>query len=959
MKKIGTRFFLASVVLTAVGLLSLTRAQSAPEQPVSKFDDYLQLERRIQTVAAKVRPAVVGVRMSNSSGSGCFISDDGWISTCGHVTGPKVGTKCRIVLFGGEMLDAVTCGWNEDFDHALIKADTKGAKVPFCPLGDSDKVKAGQWLIPMGHPLGPEAGRDPVVRAGRCLAPDNGRGMIVTDAPVISGDSGGPVFDLDGNMVAINQSIQTNNVSINNVTPVKAMKEMMEDLKAGKTFGNATNPSWGKGNRVPVEGELTGKEVKTYQDAVKALQDRDLKRACKLFDDLLKPEKRTADVLYNAACAYSLYSAELKGKEAEEAAKKAISALQRSTEAGWRDMDHAGQDTDLDPVRDRDDFKEWMKNGRRASKRPVVGMAVRSYKGVRVDDVLPNSPAGKAGFEANDIIERVDRDKVEKATDWVEWVISRGIVEEQEIKISRGGKRQVLHLSVPAFGARIFGQGGARIIELMEGGLAFNAGLREDDVIVKVGDLDIDGALDFANAMMMIDGNSETEFEVKRGYSRERIKFSYSTGDVGGEDSGDGSLPRDDWKQGSHLLVLWAKLLESKAKGTVFPVKQKGKQVAFATVVGKDGYLVTKASEIDEAEKIELLDGTTGFEAKVAGRNDRHDIALLKCDRKFTKWIDFKAGTTTEDFPMIGTMLASVDAHGDCFAHGFVALPPYDSDKIAGQPDPNSPFLGISAKDADGGGAEVTSVTSDMPADKGGVKVGDIVLKMSGQTVDDWNGLIAMIRGRKPTDKVTLSVKRGDQTLDLEIQLVARAEALGQKVPSKGTGKPELGIFQSKAAPEGKGVQVGYVKPGSPAELAGVSSGEILLKIDDKDVTEQRDIDDAVKAHKIGDTVGIVMLRDGKETRLDVELAEEDAPPPPPGGGRPNVKGPINDRYTHLGKVIQHDGVTLPSQQGCPVFDLRGNLVGLNIARADRTRTFALTAKEVATILAELMPNSD
>lgn len=951
-----TRVILALLLLLTLGATSY-KTQSAPEK-LAGLEDYAKLEKVIQTVAERVRPAVVGVRMSRSSGSGCFISEDGWVATCGHVTGPKAGTPCRIVMHGGETLDAVTAGWHENMDYALIKADTKGKKVPFCELGESEKVKPGDWLIPMGHPLGPEGGRDAVVRAGRCLVPENARSMIVTDAPVISGDSGGPVFDLNGKIVAINQSIQTNNVHINNVTPVKLLKEILKDLKENKTFGNASGPSWGKGMREPAEGALKGNEIRTYQQAVKALQDRKLKRSCELFDELLKPEKRTNDVLYNAGCAYSLRSAELQGDEAEEMAKKAVAALQRSVEAGWRDMDHASRDPDLDALRDRDDFKQWMENGRKMTKRPAVGLIVRSMRGIRVDEVHPGSPAHAAGFEVNDVIERIDRDKIEKSKHWIERITELGISPDQEVKVSRGGKRTILHISIPPFGARVFGQGGARIMELQESGLAFNSGLRVDDVILKVGDTEIDGGLDFVNAMLMIDANSETILEVRRGYSREKIKFSYSTGDLGdGGGGSNGALPGPEWKQGDKLLELWTQLIAERAAGTVFPVKQKGKQVAFATAVSADGLLLTKASELVSDEDIELLDGTTPFKAEVQAKNNRYDLALLKADRKFKKFIDFAGGTISDEFPRIGTLLATVDAKGNATAHGFVALPPYDTDKMAGAPDPNSAFVGINARNAKDGGAEITSVTPDMPADKAGIKVGDVVVKMGEQQVANWAGLIAMIRGCGANDKVVFTVKRGDETLDLDVQLVPRAEALGEKKPTKGTGKPELGIFASR--PLEKGVEIGAVKPGSPAELAGIGSGEILLKIDDTEITQQRDIDNLIKGKKIADRVSLVLLRDDKETTVEIELAEEDAPPPPPGGGRPNVKGPINDRHTHLGKVIQHDGVVLPSQQGSPVFDLRGNLVGLNIARADRTRTFALSAKQVGAILEEMQQKSD
>ncbi|MCL4730491.1 MAG: PDZ domain-containing protein, partial [Planctomycetes bacterium] len=590
---------------------------------------------------------------------------------------------------------------------------------------------------------------------------------------------------------------------------------------------------------------------------------------------------------------------------------------------------------------------EWMDAGRKASLRPVLGMTVRFAAGLRVDEVVAGTPAAAADLQSGDIIERVGNARIESAANWVEFAVEKGIKEEDVLRLKRGGKRVDVKISVPSFGARVFGQGGARIVELVEGGLAFNAGLKPNDVIVKVGPTKVEGTLDFANALMMASANDETVLEVKRGFSRELIKFSYSTGDAGGS----GGFSRDEWKQGDKLLALWEKLVAEKSAGAVFPLRQRGKQVAFATVVRKDGLLVTKASQINPAEKFELVDGTTSLEASIVARNDRYDLAVIRVNRQFTREIVFKA--RPQEVPPIGTLLGTVDAKGKSIAHGFVALPEYNTDKIVGEPDPNGPFMGLAAKDADGGGAEITSVTPNQPADKGGLKVGDVVKKINGQPVADWASMLGIVQSRRPDETITLDVIRGGQPLELKVTLVPRAQALGQAAPSKGTGKPELGIGGCRA--RDGGAEIGFVRPGSPAELAGVSSGEILLRIDDTAVTDQRSVDAVINSRKIGDKVSLTLRRDGKEVKVEVELAEQDAPPPPPGGGRPNVKGPINDRYTHLGKVIQHDGVVLPSQQGSPVFDLEGNVIGLNIARADRTRTFALSAQRVSEVLTELL----
>ncbi len=250
----------------------------------------------------------------------------------------------------------------------------------------------------------------------------------------------------------------------------------------------------------------------------------------------------------------------------------------------------------------------------------------------------------------------------------------------------------------------------------------------------------------------------------------------------------------------------------------------------------KEGLLVTKASQLDPGDKLELLDGTEALEATIVARND----PVRSCGHQSRPHVSEGGHVYRRpvEVPPIGTMLATVDAKGGAMAHGFVALPDYDTDKIVGEPDPNGPFMGIGAKDAAGGGAEISSVTPGQPADKGGLKVGDIVRKLEGQAVADYPSMVAMIQSRRPDETITLEVLRDGKSVELKITLMPRAQALGQQAPSKGTGKPELGIQGCKA--KDGGAEIGFVRAGSPAELAGVGSGEILLKLDDIAISDQK-----------------------------------------------------------------------------------------------------------------------
>ncbi len=86
------------------------------------------------------------------------------------------------------------------------------------------------------------------------------------------------------------------------------------------------------------------------------------------------------------------------------------------------------------------------------------------------------------------------------------------------------------------------------------------------------------------------------------------------------------------------------------------------------------------------------------------------------------------------------------------------------------------------------------------------------------------------------------------------------------------------------------------------------------------------------------------------------EPPEMEAPPNPNDASH---KGPTNTRADRFGLCIQHDALLNPRQMGGPIIDLKGNVVGFNLARSDRTRNFALPSGKVAETIRKLMPQGE
>lgn len=194
------------------------------------------MEGHFKELVDQITPSVVGVRVGQSQGSGVIISKDGYVLTAGHVVG-KANLDVTFILPDGTEIAGKTLGVNFRIDSGLMKITDEG-NWPYVDMGDSAELSQGQWVMAVGHPGGYEEGRRPVVRIGRVLTEDSR--AIRTDCVLVGGDSGGPLFDMSGQVVGINSRIG-NTLSSNIHVPVNTYTETWDRLASAEEWGSITN----------------------------------------------------------------------------------------------------------------------------------------------------------------------------------------------------------------------------------------------------------------------------------------------------------------------------------------------------------------------------------------------------------------------------------------------------------------------------------------------------------------------------------------------------------------------------------------------------------------------------------------------------------------------------------------------------------------------------------------------
>lgn len=205
-------------------------------------DELQQRQSQLTSALKKVREAVVGVSDGLGVGSGVIVSADGIVLTASHVVTSR-GRRSRneealITMEDGRQYKATILGKDRDADAAILRINDlppDKAGFPFAEMGRTTECRIGDYCFAMGHPGGFRREREAPVRVGRILS--IGSRTIVSDCAILLGDSGGPLFDMNGKVIGIHSMI-TSLIIENRHVAIDSFRSDWDRLLAGDRWGH-------------------------------------------------------------------------------------------------------------------------------------------------------------------------------------------------------------------------------------------------------------------------------------------------------------------------------------------------------------------------------------------------------------------------------------------------------------------------------------------------------------------------------------------------------------------------------------------------------------------------------------------------------------------------------------------------------------------------------------------------
>ncbi len=225
----------------------------------------------------------------------------------------------------------------------------------------------------------------------------------------------------------------------------------------------------------------------------------------------------------------------------------------------------------------------------------------------------------------------------------------------------------------------------------------------------------------------------------------------------------------ENQKNHADVKSAYSQAAQSVAASTV-RILSDGKSVALGTVVDSNGYLVTKASLLEDGKKYacRIAEGND-MDAAVVGVNNNYDLALLKVEGQTLTVPEGRS-----ESPASGTFVAALDTEGKVIGVGVVSTEPRAVSSVR-RPNPRRGWLGV---DLGGGetGTGVTSVINDSAARRAGLKEEDRIKSIDAVDMTSMQQIIDTIGSHAPGDAITLLIQRGEEELSLSATLGKPAE---------------------------------------------------------------------------------------------------------------------------------------------------------------------------------------
>lgn len=455
---------------------------------------------------------------------------------------------------------------------------------------------------------------------------------------------------------------------------------------------------------------------------------------------------------------------------------------------------------------------------------------------VRIAEVVKDSAATKAGLQVGDIILKLDDSEITKSTDVFAKLRKKTSGSEVKLRIARDGDEKEI------------------TAKMGEGPRTFNNPNEEMEAFLqKYGYKREDGIWEYQPS-------PETEVEYRKVLGRASDKRNKALAEL--------RTNKEDFKNSPKMVESFISLVQPINKSVAYiyngkenvPGEFDDKPSVLGTIVSNDGYIVTKASELKKDFYCKI--NGQEYDAKLIGKREDFDLALLKVDAKNLQAIKW----ASQSDPSPGAIMISPTLDAKSEKQVAISIVSNATREITSSIAANRAVLGVQFV-MDSEEPRMGLVTKNGPADKAGIKAGDLVHTLDGKPVASREKMQDMLKPMKPGDKITLEIKRKDEakkdvTLKIEVRLGSRTEVFANQAGG-GRGDLQTRMFES---------------------AAGVSK------------------------------------------------RKEDFP-----------------------EALTHDAALTSKQMGGPLLNLAGQAIGLNIARFDRTGSYALTYKTLQPIIEKLM----